>query len=120
MPAARSRRNALTCTWRRASERDSTARSAVFDILRRKNWPAPYDFRAIRNELHRTWEERIDGLRAAPEVARAAYDAGVAAGDYRFAHATVGEAVGLVHDVPDAATVLQQMHSEAQQRLGER
>lgn len=99
---------------------DGTARSAVFDILRRKNWPAPYDFRAIRNELHRTWEERIDGLRAAPEVARAAYDAGVAAGDYRFAHATVGEAVGLVHDVPDAATVLQQMHTEAQQRLDER
>ena len=55
-----------------------------------------------------------------PEAARAAYDAGVAAGDYRFAHATVGEAVGLVHDVPDAATVLQQMHTEAQQRLGER
>ena len=99
---------------------DGTARSAVFDILRRKNWPAPYDFRAIRNELHRTWEERIDALRAAPEAARAAYDAGVAAGDYRFAHATVGEAVGLVHDVPDAATVLQQMHTEAQQRLGER
>ena len=32
---------------------DGTARSAVFDILRRKNWPAPYDFRAIRNNLHR-------------------------------------------------------------------
>ncbi|MBS0318343.1 MAG: nitronate monooxygenase, partial [Proteobacteria bacterium] len=26
---------------------DGTARSAVFDILRRKHWPAPYDFRAI-------------------------------------------------------------------------
>ncbi len=43
-------------------------------------------------------------------------DAGV--GHDRDAHATVGEAVGLVHDVPDAATVLAQMHTQAQTRLG--
>ena len=97
---------------------DGTARSAVFDILRRKNWPTPYDFRSIRNPLHRAWEDRIDALRANPDAARATYDAAVAAGDYRAAHATVGEAVGLVHDVPDAATVLAQMHTQAQTRLG--
>ncbi|MCB1988455.1 MAG: nitronate monooxygenase, partial [Burkholderiaceae bacterium] len=56
---------------------DGTARSAVFDILRRKNWPEPYDFRAVRNTLHRQWEGRIDALRAAPEAARALYDAAV-------------------------------------------
>lgn len=46
---------------------DGTARTAIFDILRRKNWPVPYDFRAIRNPLHRQWEGCIDALRAAPE-----------------------------------------------------
>ena len=97
---------------------DGTARSAVFDILRRKNWPTPYDFRSFRNPLHRAWEDRIDALRANPDAARATYDAAVAAGAYRAAHATVGEAVGLVHDVPDAATVLAQMHTQAQTRLG--
>lgn len=96
---------------------DGTARSSVFDILRRKNWPAPYDFRAIRNELHRTWEERIDALRAAPEAGRAEYDAGVAAGDLSRAHVTVGEAVGLVADIPPAAELIARMGAEAAEVL---
>lgn len=61
------------------SDGDGTARSPVFDILRRKQWPAPHDFRAIRNALHRQCESRIDAQRAAPEAARTVYDAGVQA-----------------------------------------
>ncbi|NMM81093.1 oxidoreductase [Acidovorax sp. SRB_14] len=96
-----------------ATDGDGTARSAVFDILRRKHWPAPYDFRALRNALHRHWEDRIDALRAAPEEARAAYDAGVQAGDFTAAHATVGEAVGLVRDLPGAGELIARMEAQA-------
>ena len=92
---------------------DGTARTEVFDILRRKNWPAPYDFRAIRNDLHRTWEDQLDALRSSPDAARADYDAGVKAGDFTRAHATVGEAVGLLHDLPGAAEVIERMTREA-------
>lgn len=92
---------------------DGTARSAVFDILRRKNWPAPYDFRAIRNALHRQWEDRIDALRADPQAARVQYDEAVRQGDFTAAHATVGEAVGLVHDLPDAAGLIRRMDAQA-------
>ena len=92
-----------------ATNGDGTARSAVFDILRRKNWPAPYDFRAIRNGLHRQLEDDITLLRAAPAAARADYDAGVASGDFTRAHATVGEAVGLIHDLPSAEQAIHQM-----------
>ena len=97
---------------------DGTARSAIFDILRRKNWPEPYDFRAIRNDLHRRLEPRLDSLRAHPEAARAEYEAAVAAGDYSAAHATVGEAVGLINDAPAAQAVLQRMADQARERLG--
>ena len=61
---------------------DETARSAVFDVLRRKAWPPEFDFRALRNRLHRQWGSRMDALRAAPEAARADYDAGVAMQDF--------------------------------------
>ena len=98
---------------------DGTARTAVFDILRRKNWPAPYDFRAIRNRLHHDWEQRIDALRADPDAARAVYDAGVKNGDFSAAHATVGEAVGLVHDLPGAGEVVARMDTGARAVLGE-
>ena len=92
---------------------DGTARSAVFDILRRKNWPEPYDFRAIRNDLHRQWETRLDALRADPEPARADYDAGVKAGDFTRAHATVGEGVGLIADVPSAGELIHRICRQA-------
>lgn len=101
-----------------ATSGDGTARTGVFDILRRKNWPEPYDFRAIRNDLHRRWEFRIDALRADPEAARADYDAGVKAGDFSRAHATVGEAVGLIHDLPPADELIEQMTREADRVLG--
>jgi nitronate monooxygenase len=93
---------------------DGTARSEVFDILRRKNWPAPYDFRAIRNELHRALESDMVGLKTNPEAARADYDAGVKAGDFTRAHATVGEAVGLIADVPTAKDAIHRITQQAQ------
>jgi nitronate monooxygenase len=92
---------------------DGTARSQVFDILRRKNWPAPYDFRAIRNDLHRQLETNIAALQASPEAARADYDAGVKAGDFSKAHATVGEGVGLIADIAQASDVLARMSEQA-------
>ena len=96
---------------------DGTARSMVFDILRRKNWPAPYDFRAIRNDLHRALESDMAALQANPDAARANYDAGVKAGDFTRAHATVGEAVGLIADIPDAQAVIARITQQAQRLL---
>ena len=96
---------------------DGTARSEVFDILRRKNWPEPYDFRAIRNDLHRTLESDIASLKANPDAARLDYDAGVKAGDFSRAHATVGEAVGLIADVPTAHDLINRMTQQAHSLL---
>lgn len=100
-----------------AASGDDTARTAVFDVLRRKNWPAPYDFRALRNALHRRWESRIDDLRINPQDARSDYDAGVAAGDFSRAHATVGEAAGLMTDAPGAEELILRITEDARSRL---
>lgn len=97
---------------------DGTARSPIFDILRRKDWPAEYDFRALRNALHREWEGREAELRADPGAARAAFEAAAAAGDFTGANVTVGEATGLIHDVPGAGEVLRRIADEAEFRLG--
>jgi nitronate monooxygenase len=97
---------------------DGTARSAVFDILRRKNWPAPYDFRAIRNDLHRQLENNIPALQANPDAAQADYDAGVKAGDFSRAHATVGESVGLITDVPLARDLIARISEQAVDTIG--
>lgn len=99
---------------------DGTARSEVFDILRRKNWPAPYDFRAIRNDFHRSLESDIAALKASPDTARASYDEGVKAGDFSRAHATVGEAVGLITDVPNTGTLIERITNQAKRLISAR
>ena len=100
-----------------AATGDETARSAIFDILREKNWPAHFDFRALRNALHRKWEGRIEELRAAPEAARADYREGVATGDFTRAHVTVGEGTGLIRDAATAAEIIARIDTEARKLL---
>lgn len=96
-----------------AADGDATIRSGIFDILRRKNWPADHGFRAIRNALHRQWEGREETLRADPEAAIAAFEAGVHAADFTLANVTVGEATGLIGDVINSAELVARMTDEA-------
>lgn len=96
---------------------DETARTGVFDVLRRLPWPAPFDFRALRNPLHRQWEHQIDALRANSVQACADYDEGVATQDYRRAHVTVGEATGLIADIPDAQSLITRITDRAKALL---
>lgn len=92
---------------------DDTMRSSVFDILRRKNWPQEFDFRAVRNAMHRHWEGREEELRANPEGSRGEYDEALAAEDFSVAHLPVGEGIGTIADVPAAAELLERVTSEA-------
>lgn len=101
-----------------AADGDATMRSGIFDILRRKNWPADYDFRAIRNALHRKWEGREAELRADAEPIIADYEAGVRAADFTRANVTVGEATGLIDDVPTSAELIARMTRDAAALLG--
>ncbi|MEM1197284.1 MAG: nitronate monooxygenase [Pseudomonadota bacterium] len=97
---------------------DDTARSAVFDVLREKNWPEEYDFRALRNAIHRQWEDRMDELRADPAAAIADYKAGVDAQDFTRAHVTVGEGTGLIRESTSASEVIKAITAEARALLG--
>ncbi|MEO0699628.1 MAG: nitronate monooxygenase, partial [Pseudomonadota bacterium] len=97
---------------------DDTARSAVFDILREKNWSQKYNFRSLRNAIHREWEDRLEELRTDPAAAIADYKEGVAAQDFARAHVTVGEGVGLIGDAPSAGEVIAQITAQAKRLLG--
>ena len=96
---------------------DDTARSSIFDILRSKNWPALFDFRAIRNGLHRKWEGRVVALRANPDEAVQDYLDGVQREDYTRAHITVGQGIGLINDLLPAAQVIANIDRSAQALL---
>lgn len=96
---------------------DGTARSGVFDILRQKNWPRQYDFRAVRNQLHQKWESRIEELCSDPTDAIQDYLEGVEQEDYDRAHITVGQAVGMINEIPSAEQVIERIDAEAAKLL---
>lgn len=99
------------------SDGDGSVRSKVFDILREKDWPPEYDFRALRNAIHREWEDRISELEADPRAAIADYKAGVAVGDFTRAHVTVGEGTGLIRSSASAGEIIAAIDAEAQRLL---
>lgn len=101
-----------------AADGDGTARTKVFDILREKNWPSHFDFRSLRNAIHRKWEDRIEELEADPAEAIAQYKGGVAEGDYTRAHVTVGEGTGLINASASAADIIAAIDAEARALLG--
>jgi nitronate monooxygenase len=96
-----------------AANGDQTVRSSVFDVLRGLDWPHPYDFRALRNEIHRQWEHQVAELKHYPDNARQDYADGVSAEDYSRAHVTVGEATGLIHHIPSAADCVRQIAAQS-------
>ena len=99
---------------------DDTVRTSIFDILRRKNWPEQFDFRAIRNQLHSKWEGRMDELRSDPMAAIEDYSSGVRQEDYDRAHITVGQDIGLINDISSAEDVIDAINQQAAHLLNGR
>ncbi len=105
-PAAKQR--VLTATG------DDTVRTQVYDIARQRAWPAPYTGRLLRNAFIETWQGREDELRAMAAERRRDVEAADAAGDYDTANVTVGEAVGLIDDLPGAGDLVRRIAGEAE------
>ena len=97
-----------------AATGDDTVRTQVYDIARQRAWPPAYTGRLLRNAFIETWHGREDELRAhAAERGQAVAEAD-ATGDYDVANVTVGEAVGLIDDLPEAGTLVRRIAEEAE------
>ena len=97
---------------------DGTVRGMVFDITRRRQWPAPFTGRCLRNAHTERWSGReIELLHSVDEVARD-YEAARAANDFDIAAVIAGEAVGLIHDIVPAQRVVHDVVAQAAALLG--
>jgi nitronate monooxygenase len=97
-----------------AATGDDTVRTRVYDIARQRPWPASYTGRLLRNAFIDTWHGREDALHAAAAERRRDVEEADAAGDYDVANVTVGEAVGLIEDLPGAGDVVRRIADEAE------
>ncbi|GAA4534165.1 hypothetical protein GCM10023161_06010 [Mycobacterium paraffinicum] len=92
---------------------DDTVRTRAYDLVRRLDWPAGYNARALGNAFLDTWHGNEDALAASLPDAVADYEKAVAAEDFDTAAILVGEGVGLIDDVRPAADIVHDMVRDA-------
>ncbi len=97
---------------------DDTLRSRVIDMVRGLDfWPARYDLRTLRSAATDRWHGKEGELRAVAEAEVARYAEAAAKGDAGNVSAVAGEAVGLIHGIAPASTILRTITSEAEDIL---
>jgi nitronate monooxygenase len=99
-----------------AASAGSTTRGLIFDVSRDHMWPKPFTGRCLINDHARRWAGRELEL-LQDEAAKAEYMAARAARNYNIAAVIAGEAVGLIHDIPPAAEIVDRIITEAGQIL---
>jgi nitronate monooxygenase len=83
-----------------------TLRTSVYDIVRGRDWPAPYTGRLMRNGFIDRWHGHEQDLRGLREAELHAVELACQAGDPAYGNVTVGQAIGLIGDIPWAAEVV--------------
>ena len=100
-----------------AARSGSTVRGIIFDLSRNNVWPAPFTGRCLINDHARRWIGREVELLQNVNAVAAEYALAKAAGNFDVAAVIAGEAVGLIHDVPPAAEIVDRIVTEAVQIL---
>ncbi len=100
-----------------AATSGNTVRSIIFDLSRNNVWPAPFTGRCLINDHARRWMGREVELMQNVKTVAAEYAAARTAGNFDVAAVIAGEAVGLIHDIPPAAEIVDRIVTEAGQIL---
>src|SRR3954467_1511410 len=103
-----------------AASSGNSVRSIIFDLSRNNVWPAPFNGRCLINDHARRWIGREVELLQNISAVAAEYAAARAAGNFDVAAVIAGEAVGLIHDIPPAAVIVDRIVTEAEQILAGR
>lgn len=94
-----------------------TVRTSVFDIARGRDWPREYTGRLMVNDFIRKWHGKEDALKAVWSEEKVRVESAYESGDYDCANVTVGQAIGLIADIPPAALVVQRVAAQAERLL---
>ena len=103
-----------------AASSGNSVRGIIFDLSRNNVWPAPFTGRCLINDHARRWMGREVDLMQNVKTVAAEYAAAKAAANFDIAAVIAGEAVGLIHDIPPAAEIIDRIVTEADQILSSR
>jgi len=100
-----------------AANGDSTVRTKALDALRGIAWPRPYSFRFLQNKLSNEWVNREE--QAFQEFGSLAerYAQARVQDDLDIVAVVCGEAIGIIHERPSAASIVTSMAEQAENVL---
>ena len=96
---------------------DDTVRSSVFDVLREYPWPKPYNLRTLKNTLLEQYENDMPALLANKASEIDNLKRAQANQDFEHAPVIIGEAVDMIRDLPNAASLVERIMREAEQTI---
>lgn len=102
-----------------AATGDHTVKGRVFDIARRRAWPADWTIRTLRNCFFDRWADDPDGLQRQIDAAPDTVETAARHGDTAVAPVIVGEAAGLIADTGAAATIVARLWADTTARMAE-
>src|SRR5919202_7031867 len=100
-----------------AAAGDDTLRTRSVDVVRGLDWPEHFTARVLRNRFTARWHGREEALAEAAAEEGPRYRTAFETGDAENGGVFVGEAVGLIRDLPSAAEIVARTVSEAAERL---
>lgn len=96
---------------------DDTVRTKAIDALRGVPWPQEFSFRVLKNKFTDEWAHRETAAAAARGSLASAYAEARARQDLDMYLTVAGEATGLLHDRPSAASIIENMLTQAEALL---
>ncbi|HEX5508305.1 MAG TPA: nitronate monooxygenase, partial [Pseudolabrys sp.] len=98
---------------------DATIRTSVVDVVRKKEWPAEFTARVMKNQFVNDWHGRETALASAENAVRELdrYSRAWQSGNIDNTGVFVGEAAGLIHDVQPAADIIRAIVAQAERTL---
>jgi len=96
---------------------DDTIRTKAIDALRGVPWPEEFSFRVVKNKLAEQWAHREAEAAAAFGSLARTYAEARSRQDLDVLPIVAGECIGLIHDRPSAASIVEAMVTEAQSLL---
>ncbi len=96
---------------------DETLRTTVFDIVRKIDWPKPYDGRALGNAFTREWHGREVALAGKLQQENARYVAAQEKGDTSTVVVWASESVDLIDRIEPAEAILRRIVADAEKLL---
>ena len=100
-----------------AANGDGTVRQTATDIARGLDWPHEFSARILQNDFTRRFAGREAQAGAELAAYGPKYVAAFAAGDAQRAGVWVGEATGLIKDIPSAGEIVERIVAQAEGRL---